>query len=77
MNFKAYARDPGHFHGIVHDNMLKFGTNMGVTIVNNVDIWIIYFLEPKLLFPSFKSKNGFFVKEVCEISYKIGSFYFS
>jgi hypothetical protein len=45
MDFKAYAHAPSHFHGIVHDNMFKFGTTMGVTIVNNVAIGIIYFLE--------------------------------
>ena len=36
MDFKANAH--GHFHGILHDNKLKFGTTIGFTIVNIVAI---------------------------------------
>ena len=44
MDFKAYAHGYGHIHGIAHDNMVKFGTTMGVTIINNVAIGIMIFL---------------------------------
>ena len=43
MDFKAYAHGPGHFYTILHDNKLKFGTTMGVTIVNIVATGIIFF----------------------------------
>ena len=45
MDFKAYVPGPGHFHAILHDNKLKFGTTMGVTIVNIVAIGIIIIFE--------------------------------
>ena len=36
VDFKAYAHGNGHIHGKIHDNMPKFGTSSGVTIVDNV-----------------------------------------
>ena len=42
MDFKESAHGHG-IDGIVHDNMSKLGTTMGVTIVNNVAIVIIIF----------------------------------
>jgi hypothetical protein len=45
MDFNASAHGHSHIHGIVHNNMSKFGTTMSVTIVDNVCIAIIIFLE--------------------------------
>jgi hypothetical protein len=45
MDFNASTHGHGHIHGIVHNNMSKFGTTKGVTIVDNVRIAIIIFLE--------------------------------
>ena len=36
VDFKANALANGHIHGKIHDNMPKFGTTIGVTIVDNV-----------------------------------------
>jgi hypothetical protein len=45
MDFNASAHGHNHIHGIVHNNMSKFGTTMGVNIVDNVCIAIIYIFE--------------------------------
>ena len=33
---KTYAHGNGHIHGKIHDNMPKFGTTIGVIIMDNV-----------------------------------------
>jgi hypothetical protein len=45
IDFNASTHGHGHIHGIVHTNMSKFCTTMRVTIVDNIRIAIIYFLE--------------------------------
>ena len=63
MDFNASAHGHGHIHGIIHNNMSKFGTTMGVTIVDNVCIAIIIFVWNKiLLFHFLSARNDFFVK---------------
>ena len=47
MDFKAYAHTYGHYHGILHDNKLKFRTTMGFTIVNIVAIEKLFFRNKK------------------------------
>jgi hypothetical protein len=36
VDFKAHAHGNGHIHEKIHDNMPKFGTTIGATIVDNV-----------------------------------------
>ena len=55
----------GHLHGILHENMTIFGTNMGVTIVIKnftkwLKIWLIKCIFSIFLVPSMT----FFVKQV-------------
>ena len=63
LDFKADAQGHGKIHGIVHNNMSKFGTTMGVTIVDNVCIAIIYIFWIKTYFSIFLVQEmTFFVK---------------
>ena len=36
VDFKAHAHGNGHINGKIHDTKPKFGTTIGVTIVDNV-----------------------------------------
>lgn len=77
MDFNPYAHGHGHIHGIGHDNMAKFGTTMGVTIVNNIAIGIMNCFVIKTNFPFFECVKWFFVKEVAQVNKKIGTLHFS
>ena len=60
MDFKESAHGHGT-DGIVHDNMSKLGTTMGVTIVNNVAIGIFHYFVIKNIFFIFQVWEMFFV----------------
>jgi hypothetical protein len=73
---KAYAYGNGHVHGIIHDYLPKFGTTIGVSIVDNVSIGICNYLEIKskififqvleMTFCEGSASNSF---EICSISF--------
>jgi hypothetical protein len=65
MDFNASARGHGHIHSIIHNNMSKFGTTMGVTIVDNVCIAITIFSGIKCYFSIFQVAEMTFF---CEVS---------
>ena len=78
---KAYAHGNGHIHGIIHDYLTKFGTTIGVTIVDNISIGICNYLVIKIkifilqvlemTFCEGTASNSF---EICSISFlaKVG-----
>jgi len=52
---KAYAHGNCHIHGIIQDYLPKFGTIIGVSIMDNVSIGICHYLVKKVKFSFAKS----------------------
>ena len=73
---KAYAHGNGHIHGIIHDYLPKFGTNIGVTIVYNVSIGICNYLVIESKIFIFQVLEMIFCEGCASNSFKICSIAF-